>query len=67
MSEVVEALSRHYGKTVELKDPKSFKNCNVKTTFDNSTLEEILNEFSTTHGLKYQVIGDIYLVSASDC
>lgn len=67
MSEVVEALSRHFGKVVELKNPKSFKNCNVKTTFDNSSLEQILNEFSTTHGLKYEVSGEIYLVSASDC
>ena len=67
MSEVVEALSRHFGKVVELKDVKLFKNCNVKTTFDNSSLEDILNEFSTTHGLKYEVKGDTYLVSSSDC
>ena len=67
MSEVVDALSRHFGKKVELNDPKLFKNCNVKATFDNSSLEQILNEFSTTHGLKYEVRGDVYLVSASDC
>ncbi len=67
MSEVVEALSRHFGKSVELNNPKLFKNCNVKTTFDNSSLEQILNEFSTTHGLKYELRDDIYVVSASDC
>jgi ferric-dicitrate binding protein FerR (iron transport regulator) len=67
MSEVVEALSRHFGKSVELNNPKLFKNCNVKATFDNSSLEQILNEFSTTHGLKYELRGDIYVVSASDC
>ncbi|MGK0316607.1 MAG: transmembrane sensor [Saprospiraceae bacterium] len=67
MSEVVEALSRHFGKSVELNNPKLFKNCNVKATFDDSSLEQILNEFSTTHGLKYEVRNDIYLVSASDC
>lgn len=67
MSEVVEALSRHFGKVVELNDAKLFKNCNVKATFDNSSLEDILNEFSTTHGLKYEVRGDVYLVSSSDC
>ena len=67
MSEVVEALSRHFGKEVKLNDPKLFKNCNVKTTFDNSTLEDILNEFSTTHGLKYEVINSTYIVSSSEC
>ena len=67
MSEVVEALSRHFGKSVELNNPKLFKNCNVKATFDNSSLEQILNEFSTTHGLKYELRDNIYIVSASDC
>ncbi len=67
MNNVVEALSRHFGKEVRLSDPKLFKNCNVKTTFDNSSLEDILNEFSTTHGLKYKVIDNIYIVSSSDC
>ncbi len=67
MSEVVEALSRHFGKVVELNDAKLFKNCNVKATFDNYSLEDILNEFSTTHGLKYEIRGNGYLVSSSDC
>ena len=67
MSEVIEALSRHFGKEVRLKDPKLFINCNVKTTFDDSTLEEILNEFSTTHGLKYELRDSIYIVSSSEC
>lgn len=67
MGEVVEALSRHFGKSVELNNPKLFKNCNVKATFDNSSLEQILNEFSTTHGLKYELRDDLYIVSASDC
>jgi len=67
MPEVVEALSRHFGKVVELNNPKQFKNCNVKTTFDNPILEDILNEFSTTHGMKYEVHDGKYVVSSSEC
>jgi len=67
MSEVVEALTRHFGTEVELKDPKLFRNCNVKTTFDNPNLEQILNEFSTTHSLKYEVHDGKYIVSSSKC
>lgn len=67
MSEVIDALSRHFGKQVKLNDPKLFKNCNVKATFNDSSLEEILNDFSTTHGLKYEVRDNIYIVSSSEC
>lgn len=67
MQEVVETLSRHFAESVELKDGKQFRSCNVKTSFDSYDLVEILNEFVTTHGLQYEKQGNKYIVTGSKC
>ena len=65
--EVVESLSRHFGKKVELEDANAFRNCNVKTKFSDYELEDILNEFQTTHGLQYEIREGKYIVTSSQC
>lgn len=67
MQEVVETLSRHFAESIELKDGKLFRGCNVKTSFDSYDLVEILNEFVTTHGLQYEKQGNKYIVTGSKC
>jgi len=67
MTEVVDALSRHFAHSISLKNPKNFTNCNVHTDFTNASLEDILNELSQTHGLKYVIDGTTYIITESKC
>ena len=65
MVEVVDALSRHFKKDIIIEDKKLFTNCNVYDTFKNSSLNEILNGLSKTHGLKFQIRDKkVFIVSA---
>jgi ferric-dicitrate binding protein FerR (iron transport regulator) len=65
MVEVIEALSRHFKKEIIIENKKDFSKCNVMDIFTNSSLNDILNGLSKTHGLKYELKGNkVFIVSA---
>lgn len=67
MEEVATTLSRHFDKQVELKDVKLFKDCSVMHNFIDYSLEEILNELTSTLGLKYELANDKVVIVSSKC
>ena len=67
MVEVVAALSRHFKEAIFIENPKDFANCNVMNVFSNSTLVDILNGLSKTHGLKFQIREDKYYLVSAKC
>jgi len=67
MVEVVDALSRHFKKDIVIENKKDFTNCNVMDVFTNSTLIDILNGLSKTHGLKFQIRDNKYYIVSAKC
>lgn len=67
MVEVIEALNKHFSTNISLEVPSEFRKCNVHTNFKDSTLEDILNELAITHGLKFEIRGEDYVVVDSKC
>ncbi len=67
MMEVIHALSRHFGRDLKLSNAKKFENCNVMNIFKSASLEEILNDLTKTHGLKYERRGKQIVVVSSKC
>ena len=65
MEEVVDALARHFKKEIIIENKKIFSKCNVMNVFTNSSLNDILNGLSKTHGLKYKLKENkVFIVSA---
>jgi len=65
MVEVVDALSRHFKRDIIIENKKQFSKCNIMNIFTNSSLDDILNELSQTHGLKYELRENkVFIVSA---
>lgn len=67
MVEVVAALSRHFKKDIVFENEKEFANCNVMDVFTNSTLNDILNGLSKTHGLKYELRENRVIIVSAKC
>ena len=65
MTEVVDALSRHFKKEIIINNKKDFAECNVMNVFTNATLTEILNNLAETHGLEFELRDNkVFIVSA---
>jgi len=67
MVEVVDALSRHFKKEIIIENEKEFSKCNVMDVFTNSSLNDILNGLSKTHGLKYELKDNKVFIVSSKC
>jgi len=67
MEEVVDALSKHFKKDIIIEDKKKFANCNVFNVFTNSSLTDILNDLSISHGLKYRLQDNKVYIDEAKC
>jgi len=65
--DVVEALSRHFRKRIILEDAQKFQNCSLTTIFKDETLDQVLNELTTTLGLRYEIRDNVIYVVSSNC
>ncbi|MEE9438328.1 MAG: FecR domain-containing protein [Saprospiraceae bacterium] len=67
MVDVFTILSKHYKKEIIIEKSANLEKCGVTTSFVKASLQEILNEFTITHGLKYLIKNGKVFVVSSNC
>jgi transmembrane sensor len=65
LASVAEALSAHYHKKIVIST--SLSNCRFTSTFENQTLEEILEELVLLQQIKIENVGDVIQLTGNGC
>ena len=66
LTKIIQLLEQQYGVTVELADP-DLANCRYTASFNNASLDEILEVLSEIGDLKYSEVGDRVILSGTGC
>ncbi len=67
LSNVLNIVSAHFQKEIKVEEGIDLSKCRVTSSFTHPKLEDILNEFSKTHGIKYEIRDGIIYVVNVEC
>jgi transmembrane sensor len=66
LAEVVDDLSRHYGEQIQI-ELMQLEHCTVTSTFQDQTLEEILEELKVLFAIELSRSGDMIMLKGKGC
>lgn len=66
MQEVIQDMEEYFGESISISNAEILS-CNFTSTFDEPSLEEVLEILSLTLDLSYQKEGEIYIITGNGC
>ncbi|MDH3711713.1 MAG: FecR domain-containing protein, partial [Cyclobacteriaceae bacterium] len=66
LTEIIPVLQKYFETTINI-DGRDLAECQLTSSFDDPTLEEVLQVISLTMNLEYQKIGNEYVISGTGC
>jgi ferric-dicitrate binding protein FerR (iron transport regulator) len=66
LTKVVDDLNRHFGQQIQIAS-KQLEHCTVTSTFQDQTLEEILQELKVLFALELDRSGDMIMLKGNGC